>query len=160
MPDPEFESVRRPFDAAFHRMCSATTVGDLEDELSNALHHLYRLAELCKTRFGVDSQAFYHGSTAVLRRSQDLRAARAIAWARAFDTHETVVVASHSDIYSNFYTEMYGSLVWKPLAQLPVQTDKHDRHIDYQSELQGRPVLDSIRRAFDALAALLQNSTA
>jgi hypothetical protein len=46
--DQELERVRRAFDGALRRMCAAPTVADLEDELSNMLHQLYRLGELCR----------------------------------------------------------------------------------------------------------------
>jgi hypothetical protein len=151
--DPRLDRVRRAFDAAFLRMCTAHTVADLEDELSNLLHQLYRLGELCRWRLGpagtkLSSQDF----GAVLAGSDDLRAARAAMWARTFDTHDLVVVASLADLYSDFYTDMYGVLAWQPLAQ----TDPDGRHLDYAAVLEGRPVLDTIRRAFDAMAGLLQ----
>jgi hypothetical protein len=80
-------------------------------------------------------------------------------WARTFDTHDTVVVASVGDVFSDFWTELWGVLVWKPLASLPEQVDNHGhgRHLDYRDVLQGRAVLDTTRRAFDAMAALLDS---
>jgi hypothetical protein len=87
---------------------------------------------------------------AVLSGSDDLRAARAAMWARTFDTH-ALVVASLADLFSDFFTEMFGVLAWQPLAQ----TDPDGRHLDYAAVLEGRPVLDTIRRAFDAMDGLL-----
>jgi hypothetical protein len=151
--DPRLDRVRRAFDAAFRRMCAAPTVADLEDELSNLLHQLYRLGELCRWRLGtpagtkLSSQDF----GVVLSGSDDLRAARAAMWARRFDTHDLVVVASLAGLFSGFFTEMFGVLAWQPLAQ----TDPDGRHLDYAAVLEGRPVLDTIRRAFDAMAGLL-----
>jgi hypothetical protein len=87
----------------------------------------------------------------VLAGSSDLRAARAAMWARRFDTHDLIIVASLADLFSDFYTEMYGMLAWQPLAQ----TDPDGRHLDYAAALEGRAVLDTIRRAFDAMAGLL-----
>lgn len=154
--DQEMERVRRAFDGAFRRMCAAPTVADLEDELSNMLHQLYRLGELCRWRLGpagtkLSPQTF----GAVLAGSDDLRAARAAMWARRFDTHELVVVASLADLMSDFFTELYGVLAWQPLASLPEQIDPDGRHLDYADVLEGRPVLDTTRRAFDAMAGLL-----
>ena len=93
--DQELERVRRAFGSAFRRMCAASTVADLENELSNMLHQLHRLGELSRWRLGptgtrLSPQAF----GAVLAGSDDLRAARAAMWARRFDTHDLVVVAS------------------------------------------------------------------
>ena len=147
--DPELDGVRYAFDAAFQRMCEATTHDALMAELSNLFHHLFRVRELCKHRLG--SSKLY----ATEKSTSDLRAARAASWARNFDTHQLYAVASQQDVYSNFYTAMYGILVWKPLSSLPQSTDKYGRHLDYATELEGKPVLDTLRCAFDALAGLL-----
>lgn len=150
-PDPQLDRVRRAFDSAFRRMCAASTEADVEDELSNLLCHLYRLNELGKNRLGKDT---FHKK---LLDSDDLRTARAAVWARTFDAHDVVVVAPLADGFSDYYTELYGVAVWEPLVQLPEQTDKwgHNRHQDYKHLLADRPVLDTTRRAFDAMAALL-----
>jgi hypothetical protein len=92
---------------------------------------------------------------AVLADSDDLRAARAAMWARRFDTHDLVVVAAPAGLYSNYCTAMYGVLAWQPVASLPEQTDPDGRHLDYADVLEGRAVLDMMRRAFDAMAGLL-----
>jgi hypothetical protein len=150
-PDPQLDGIRRAFDNAFRRIWQATTPADAEDEFSNALNHLYRLNELGKNRLGKDA---WHQK---LLGSDDLRAARAAIWARTFDVHRVVAVAAMGDGYSDYYTDMYGVLVWKPLAELPDQTDKagHDRHLDYANFLENREVLSTSRRAFDAMAAVL-----
>jgi hypothetical protein len=54
MGDPDLTAVRRPFDAAFLRMCQAENLDLLRDELSNMLHHMYRLSELCRRRWQVN----------------------------------------------------------------------------------------------------------
>jgi hypothetical protein len=129
-------------------MCEATTDDDLMAELSNLLHHLYRLRELCKGQLG-SSFSTAEKSTA------DLRAAGAASWARNFDTHKLYDLGSLQGVYSNFYTAIYGVLAWKPLSSLPRSIDKNGRHLDYAAELEGKPVLDTLRRAFDAMAGLL-----
>src|SRR5215216_1118795 len=108
-PDPQLDGIRRAFDTAFRRIISAPTPGDAEDEFSNTLGHLYRLNELGKNRHGKDA---WHNK---LLGSDDLRAARAAIWARTFDVHDVVTVAAMGDVYSDYYTAMYGVLVWKPL---------------------------------------------
>src|SRR5258708_31132808 len=108
-------------------MCEATTEDALMAELSNALHHLYRLRELCRHRlpdFGMTELS-----------SAGLRASRGAGWVRNFDTHQLFEVAAQGDVYSDFYTAVYGVLVWKPLADLPAQTDGHNRHQDYAAQL-------------------------
>jgi hypothetical protein len=141
--------VRRAFEAAWGRMVGATTVEDAEDELSNLLCQLYRLGELAKRTIGGD--AFY----AALKASDQGRAANAALWARKFDTHHAVVVADLEDIYTNYFTTMYGALAWRPLDQLPEPTAKQGQHLDYGVHLSGRPVLDTTRRAFDTLAEMI-----
>lgn len=150
-PDPELDRIRLAFDAAFQRMCEAATEADLTSELSNVLNQLYRLGELCKTR--LTEPIFYN----ILTSTNDLKAARAARWARAFDTHDIFVVAVIGDLYSNYYTNMYGVLAWKPLNALPVSSNpaKYGQDADYRAELEGKVILDTLRKAFDALAALL-----
>jgi hypothetical protein len=114
--DPQLDGIRRAFDNAFRRICEATTPADAEDEFSNALNHMYRLNELGKNRLGKDA---FHNK---LLGSDDLRAARATIWARTFDVHDVVAVAAMGDVFSDYFTAMFGVLVWKPLASLPDQT--------------------------------------
>jgi hypothetical protein len=158
--DPKLERVRRAFEAAAGRLHSALTQAEVEDELSNLLHHLYRLGELCRRRLAkppspkLSPQDF----GTVLLGSDDLRAARAAMWLRAEDTHELVVVdmatppsinidPDHLDVY-------YAVVDWKPLTLIDSDPTA-ERHKDYADMLQGKPVFDTMRRAFDAVAALL-----
>jgi hypothetical protein len=136
---------------AFQRINAATTDADFEDELSCLLHHFYRFSEFCWKRLGhVDRGKFYEW----LHQSgdRDLRAAGAVTWARNFDTHDLVAVATPSDTYSDIYGDIYGAPVWKTR---PPETDKWKRHLDYEAVLDGREVVTTIRSAFDAMAALL-----
>jgi hypothetical protein len=48
--DPELHAVKCAFDAAFQRFREASVDDSWMAELSNTLHHLYRLRELCKMR--------------------------------------------------------------------------------------------------------------
>ena len=146
--DPELESRRRAFDAVFQRMRTDMVQAHLDDELGNLLHQLYKLGELCRLRLGKQKFA------ALLKSSDDLRAARAAMWARKFDTHHLVriKVATPPDTYNDIYHDIYGAVVWKPLAE----PDDDGRDQDYAALLEGRMVLDTTRRAFDALAVLLQ----
>jgi len=74
---------------------------------------------------------------------------------RTFDTHDAVVVGKMGDIYTDYYTEMYGTLVWRPLRDLPERSKAYGHDDEYATQLAGRPVLDTVRRAFDALAAMV-----
>jgi hypothetical protein len=77
-------------------------------------------------------------------------------WARTFDAHDIVVLATAMDTYGDIYSDTYGASRWKPLEELPEQTDTwgHGRHEDYSNFLEGREIISTIRTAFDAMAAL------
>ena len=143
--------IRRAFDAAFQRMCEAENPEIAEDELSNMLSQHYRLSELVKHEFG---PAPFYDFYDALRATPERCAARAAMWVRNFDTHEAVVVADMGDVWTDYWTEMFGTLVWRPLADLPEQSSPWGRG-DYDAQLAGRPVLDTARRAFDTLAAMV-----
>lgn len=146
--DSELHAVRYAFDAAFQRICEAHADDDRMAELSNLLHHLYRLRELWARRLGTSFDA-------AGQRAPQLTAARAASWARTFDTHQLYTLGSLRDAYSDLYTAAYEALVWKPLSSLPATSDKHGRHLDYAAELENKPVLDTLRGAFDAMAGML-----
>lgn len=156
-PDPQLDRVRRAFNAAFQRMGIATTDADFEDELSNVLCQLYRLGELGKKR-SIEKLGEKLGKAEFYKKlldSNDLRMARAAMWARTFDIHDAIVIATPIDTYGDIYNDIYGAPAWKPLEWLPERTDKWGRHEDYRDFLAGGEVVTTIRRAFDALAALL-----
>jgi hypothetical protein len=67
--DPELHAVTYAFDAAFQRMCEATDDDALMAELSNVLHHLFRLRELCRRRMGDTAFFAVDASTADLGES-------------------------------------------------------------------------------------------
>jgi hypothetical protein len=137
---------------AFQRINAAATDADFEDELSCLLHHFYRFSEFCWKRLGyADRGKFFEW----LHQSgdPDLRAAGAMTWARNFDTHRLLVMATPTDTYSDIYGDIYGAPVWKTR---PPETDKKwKRHEDYEAVLDGREVVTTIRSAFDATVALL-----
>ena len=150
--DQELHAVRYAFDAAFQRLCEAKDDDALMAELSNLLHHLFRLRELCRGRLG---PGFYGVETS----SADLREARAACWARNFDTHRLYAPAVTADVYPSVYMARYGALVWKPLSSLPETTDGHGRHLDYADYLADRELLGTVRRGFEAMADLLQRGS-
>jgi len=152
--DPELTAVRRAFDAAFQRMCEVTDRDELRDELSNLLHHLYRLGELRSRRWGTNGQKLAEGDFNA--RVTQVPGVLGALWIRSYDTHEIATVSKFKDVYSGFYTKMYGVLVWQCIGYMPfVKLPKPaDRYVDYQSNLENKPVLDTLRSAFDGLAAL------
>jgi hypothetical protein len=109
-PDAELHAVRFAFDAALRRICEAATTDELTAELSNLLHHLFRLRELYRVRMRG------HPPAAL---SQDVAAAVGACWARHLDTHRLFVTAADADLYSDYYTNKYGLLVWKRPRHCP-----------------------------------------
>jgi hypothetical protein len=147
----------RGFRTAFRDMCRAANFDDAAVQLSNALHHLYRLSQAGGVRYG-GAMPFY----AKLYTVPGGEVAGAVLWARSFDTHEAIEtgkpVAEPGDRYSDYYTNLYGVLVWKPRAQLPPPNPKYPaygRDLLYDQHLDGKAVLDTTQVAFRALLDVL-----
>lgn len=152
--DPELAAVRRAFDAAYRRMVGCSSSEELPDELSNMLHHLYRLGELRKRRW----KATFHGFTEkdFIARVGQAHGALGAIWIRTFDTHEIATVADIGDKYAHVYTAIYGVLVWRQPAAMPflIMPNEIARFNDYQAHLADQVVLTTLRAAFDGLTAL------
>ena len=143
----------RAFRTAFRHMCEAAIFDDAADQLSNMLHQLYRLSELAKATLGGAPNLYQQ-----LAQVAGGDVAAAVLWVRTFDTHAAVKVGEPSDVYSNYYTNLYGVLVWKQRAQLPPADPKfppYGRDVLYDQHLAGKPVLDTTDVALRALLALL-----
>lgn len=115
-------------------------------ELSN-MHHLYRLRMLCIGRLpGFEQQI-----------EPSLKHERGTSWARNADTHQQFRVSSGTlaPVDSNTYGAVYGELLCRPRAEIPLAPDKHGRYLDYETDLEGKVIPDTTRAAFDAMAALL-----
>jgi hypothetical protein len=135
-------------------MCEATDRDEHRDELSNLLHHLYRLGELRSRRWGTNGKKI--SDRDFNARAKQVPGALGSLWVRSYDTHDIATLAKVKDLHSDFHTEMYSVLVWQCIVDmefinLPTATD---RFRDYQSNLENNPVLDTLRSAFDGLAAL------
>ena len=152
--DPQLTDVRRAFDAAFRRMCEATNSGEQRDELSNLLHHLYRLGELRSRRWGTNDRKLSDNDFNA--HTSHIPGVLGALWIRGYDTHEIATLAKSKDAYSDFYTKISGILVWQCVIDMPFikKPRPADRYVDYQLNLENKSVLDSLRFAFDALAAL------
>lgn len=148
--NPELHAVKFAFDAAFQRFREASADDSWMAELSNMLHHLYRLRELCKRRLADFEQQIESQAPA-------LKPERGATWARNCDTHRLFRLPSAglAPVYAETYGAVYGELLWRLRAELPLTPDHHGRYLDYESELEGKAIPDTFRRAFDALAALL-----
>jgi hypothetical protein len=142
----------RAFGTSFKLLCGATSFDEAADFLSNVLHQLYRLAELAKQASG-GSKPFYER----LGREAGGEVAAAALWARNFDTHAVVRVAESADMYSDYYTAMYGVLAWRSRSDLPPADPNktYGRDALYDACLAGRPVLDTCPVALMAVRGLL-----
>ncbi|WP_315774249.1 hypothetical protein [Rhodococcoides kroppenstedtii] len=146
------------FENAFRRACEAGNALEVESELSNAMHHHYRLFERCWTVV----EGRHPGATKEEMYTVHLGAvptARAVAWVRQFDVHETVEFMEFADVYpGNYHTDIYGTLLWKPRATFHYPTTDKDKFgftRVYDQQLAGQLVLDTVRHGFDELLALL-----
>lgn len=140
------------FNEAFDRLAAVSSVDQMEIELTNCLNHHYRLGELCAKRWA--QQGPITKNQIVARQAQAPGAAGAL-WIRACDVHDLVCPAGLGDSYSDYYTTTYSSLVWEDVAKLPIYPDTGTGEVkmnDYKANLQGQPVLDTLRSAFDGLA--------
>jgi hypothetical protein len=152
--DPELAAVRRAFDAAYRRMVECGNPEEPPDELSNMLHHLYRLGELRKRRWKASIQGFTEKDFVV--RVGQVHGALGAIWIRTFDTHEIATIADIGSRYADVYTAIYGVLVWRKPGAMPflIMPNEIARFNDYQTHLADRVVLMTLRAAFDGLSDL------
>lgn len=143
------ERIKRAFDAAFQRYAAAPSSAEQEDEMSNLLHHLYRLA--CCRQF--DGQQL-----ALLRDSDDpdLQLVAALVKVRNKDTHVMAVLAEQQDRVPWYVTNLLCALFWSiDVAALATTERDGSDHLLRQYRvtelLDGREVLYTLRRGFDAL---------
>ncbi|SRR6266568_3940735 len=153
--DGELQVIRRAFEAAFRRECECTDPGGLQDEVSNMLHHTYRLGELLSRRWKALEPHLTKAEYG--RRLMTVPGALGALWIRCYDTHQVASVTTLSSVYSEVDTALYGVLTWQPLCvmtfiNLPKGTYRSD---DYQAHLATKPVLDSLKAVFNGMADLL-----
>ena len=148
--DLQLGAVRLAFDRAMGRMAGAGGPVEAPDELSNALHHTYRLGELSRRWGGGPKKAMGAGFPPVPGLLGAL-------WIRCFDTHDLATVATAVHGYPLYYGASYGAPVWRDWRTIETAyADDQGRHEDYQEHLQERDVTYTLRIAFDGLAAQLQ----
>lgn len=116
------------------------------------LHQLYRISEIAKTALGSPTTLYNH-----LAQVPGGDEAAAMLWARTFDTHVVVEVGDLADVFGDYFTNLFGELVWKQRSAFPKLDEKkyppRGRDDLYDRCLAGRSVL---RTSQKALAALLQ----
>lgn len=141
---------KRGFDLAFVAIAEAADFEAAESHLGHAMEGLYRLYELARqpplTKALRD---------AALEATDDGKTALAIVWTRKFRTHEVVEVSQAADMYSDYYTNLYGVLAWRPRSDFMADTDGRGWHLFYDTYLEGRPVLDTLQAAISAVVAVV-----
>jgi hypothetical protein len=144
-------SPKRAFDRAFADMCAAADFEAAEDHLAHALSDFYSLYEQAKL-----PPSSQQRRRAALEASPAGRGALAIAWVRKFHTHHLVEVSKVGNLYSGYYTKLYGVLVWRNRGDITtVEDNEGRRHEFYDTELAGKPVLDTLQNAVSAVIAVI-----
>lgn len=142
--------ITRAFDAAALRLAGAGTFDEQEDETSNMLHHLYRLAvEVCGDHVkGV-------GGWAELRHHNDDRAlVPALIQMRHADVHAFLELSEPRDIFPPRITSLFGTLVWVVPATLPNERlRKGFANYQVRQLLDGKGALGTLHAARDAILA-------
>jgi hypothetical protein len=133
-------------------MCDAADFKAAEDHLGHALTDFYRLYERAK-----QPPSSPAARKAALEATDEGKTALAIAWARKFHTHDVVEVSEAADIYSGYYTKLYGVLAWLR-SSFTTNSDGEHWHLFYDRYLEGRPVLDTLRTAVSAVVAIRPSS--
>ena len=87
-----------------------TYEGSDQDELSNALHHLYRLGELASER-----DPSLQDQTVAAQAPGALGAQ----WIRGYDTHQVMQLTVNGQTYPKTYPVSY-NFTWLPLSSMPL----------------------------------------
>jgi hypothetical protein len=140
---------KRGFDLAFASLCEAADFDTAEVHLGHAMEDLYRLYELAKK-----PPSSSRARDAALGTTDQGKTALATVWTRKFRTHDVMEVSRAADVYSNYYTNLYGVLAWRLRSDFTTTTDGRGWHLLYDTYLEGRPVLDTLQTAASAVVTL------
>jgi hypothetical protein len=154
-------SIKFAFHIAFQGMCAASDFDIFESHFGHALGDFYRLYELA----GQPPRSETSRNTA-LGASPDGELALAVAWSRKFRTHDLLEVTESGDVFTDYVTELFGTLVWRDSSfissalasparkKAPTKSDQ-ERLGYYTARLAGQPVLDTLQRGVGALLAII-----
>lgn len=148
---------KRAFDLAFAAACEAGDFDTAEIHLGHAMDELYRLYELAKKS---PSKADKRARDEALVKIDKGEIAGAVVWARKYRIHDSMEVSQAADLYSNYYTNLYGVLAWRPRSDFTTEDDDgRGWHLSYDTYLEGCPVLDTLQEAAKALEALVAKTS-
>jgi hypothetical protein len=139
---------KQGLDLAFKALCEASDFTVAELHFGHVLSDFYSLFELAKQPPSAKASR-----DAALEATGKGKTALAIVWARKFRTHDIVEVSQAAAIHSNYYTNLYGVLAWRPRSDFTASTDGRDWHLYYDRFLAGRPVLDTLQTGAAAVIA-------
>jgi hypothetical protein len=147
--------VRRAFDAIFWRMVGSLTVADLDGELSNLLYQLYRLGELCRRRLAPAGAQLTQRPSARCWPLPPTCAPPARRCGRGPSTPTISRLPTCPRRPTPIATATATSTEPSPGSRCPRPIRMADIST-MRTSSRDLPVLDTMRRAFDALAALLR----
>jgi hypothetical protein len=144
---------KQGFDLAFAAACEARDFETAESHLGHAIEDMYQLYELAKMS---SSKADRTARDVALVKVERGQTAAAVVWARKYRFHDCVEVSQVADLFSDYYTNLYGVLAWRPRCDFTTQDDDgRGWHLFYDTCLQDRPVLDTLQDAAKALEVLV-----
>ncbi len=153
-------SPKRAFDLAFTAACQAEDFDTAEIYLGHAMDELYRMYELSKRS---PSRADRHARDEALVKIDNGKIAGAVLWARKYRIHDSMELTdtqAAADIYSGYYTRIYGMLTWRPRSDFTTDDDNgRGWHLFYDTYLEGRGLLDTLHQAATALSELALRPT-
>lgn len=121
------------------RIATATSMEDSVIALGEALNWAHSLEDWHRKRLGNNRYSKERGSRT------DGQIVGGLTFARNFDHHDLVTVAAMGDVYTDFFTEMFGTLVWRDkLPPPPNPRIVHGRDKFYAQHLADKAVLDTL----------------
>lgn len=144
---------KRGFELALAAACEAEDFDTVEIHVGHAMDEVYRLYELAKTSPArVDKKT----RDEALVKIDKGKTAAAVVWARKYRVHDSMEVSRAADLYSDYFTKLYGVLAWRPRSHFTTEDDNgRGWHLFYDAYLEGHPVLDTLQHAVKTLETLV-----
>lgn len=140
------------FDGAFKRLLAAADEQEALVALGEALEWLHSLEELHRER--LNGKRYF----AERSRTPEGKTTGALVYARGAMHHRVVNWSPLGEAHSDYYTDMYGVLVWVDSAPEPDPTGK-GRDAYFDTLVAGKPVPDTLNNAYRFLTELITKVT-